>query len=34
MENINNNQVVNLTKEDFVSDQIVKWCQVVATMQS
>ena len=26
MENINNNQVVNLTKEDFVSDQIVKWC--------
>ena len=26
MENMNNNQVVNLTKEDFVSDQIVKWC--------
>ncbi len=27
MENLNNeNQVVNLTKEDFISDQIVKWC--------
>lgn len=27
MENLKNeNQVVNLTKEDFVSDQIVKWC--------
>ena len=27
MENTNlNNQVVNLTKEDFVCDQIVKWC--------
>jgi len=27
MENTNiDNQVINLTKEDFVSDQIVKWC--------
>ena len=29
MENTNiENQVVNLTKEDFISDQIIKWCPV------
>lgn len=33
MENLKNeNQVVNLTKEDFVSDQIVNGALVVATM--